>query len=253
MDSKLKSFVNPYSESIGRRYRKAVIVCPGGSYATIVEKEADAVALRFQSYGYQAFVLRYSVGKVPYPGALIELAEAVKFLRENAEKYDIDIEKIYVCGFSAGGHLAASLAVHWDSVLEQWGFDRYEIRPNGIILCYPIITTDKRWRESKFIEELCVDENSDFFSYLAVEKYVSDNTPPVFLWHNADDRSVSVMNSILFSESLAENRVFFEAHFFPKGGHGLSLADEVVADTEHGINDVCAGWFDMARRWVDLL
>lgn len=249
----LRCFLNRVLRERGRQFRKAVIVCPGGSYAALSAREADEVALRFQAYGCQSFVLNYSVAGKPYPTALLEAAAAVAAVRKNASVWDIDPDKIVLCGFSAGGHLAASLSVHWDKPILREPYPEGLCRPNGIILCYPIITAQKPDREQVFMRELCVDENSPWFSWLSVEEHVTENTPPCFLWHNADDSTVPVTNSILWLQALAQYNVPFEAHIFPTGGHGLSLADETTASTEKNINEICAQWSALAIHWLQRL
>lgn len=243
-------FLNRVMRERGLRYRKAIIICPSGSYAEISERETDAVALRFLSYGFPCFVLRYSTGRKPYPTALLEAAETVATVRKNAEKWDIDPDGIFLCGFSAGGHLAASLAVHWDEYPLHERYPNGECRPNGTILCYPIITAKPPHRAPFFLEQLLVTEDSRWYPLISTEDYVTRETPPCFIWHNSDDLNVSVMNSILYMSSLAQNSVPFEAHIFPQGGHGLSLADETSAVGEHDINPVCAQWSEFAIRWL---
>jgi len=216
-------------------------------------KESDEVALRFQAYGYQSFVLHYSVGRKCYPTALLEAATAVAAVRRNASVWDINPEKIVLCGFSAGGHLAASLAVHWDKPILRETYPNGLCRPNGTILCYPIITAKAPYREQVFMRELCVDEDSPWFSWLSVEEHVLEGTPPCFLWHNADDSAVPVANSLLWLQALARRGVAFEAHIFPNGGHGLSLADETTASAEQDMNDTCAQWIGLALRWLQRL
>ncbi len=246
----LKSFVNPIPREMGHRNRKAVIVCPGGNYKVLVEKEADVVALRFQAYGFQAFVLNYSVAGAPYPTALNEAAEALAYVRKNAARWDIDPHGIYLCGFSAGGHLAASLAVHWDRDLIKEEFRGIGCRPDGTILCYPIITAKKGYRSEEYMPHLSVDDESKWLQYLSTEDYVGKDTPPCFIWHNADDAEVPVVNSLLYAEALAKNGIPLEAHIFPEGGHGISLADDTTAVLEKQINPVCAKWVDLAIDWL---
>lgn len=246
----LHCFLNRPNRELGKRYRKAILIFPSGSYAKLSDRETDAVALRFQAYGFQSFVLHYSTGHAPYPTALLEAAEAVKAVRTNAQKWDIDPDGIYLCGFSAGGHLAASLAVHWDKPLLRELYPNGECRPNGTILCYPIVTAHQPYRAPIFLDELCVNESSEWFSWLSAEDHVTPDTPPCFLWHNADDKDVSVMNSVLYASALSKESVPYEMHIFPQGGHGLSLADETTAAGENEINPTCAQWSDLAIRWL---
>ena len=142
---KLYTYIIDHSPEMDyHKARPAVIICPGGGYAMTSDREAEPVALRFNSLGFQAFVLRYSVMKVRFPGALLELAKAVATVRENAGEWDINPDKIVVCGFSAGGHLTASLGVFGTAILSKpLGYAGQEIKPNGIILSYPVISSGR--------------------------------------------------------------------------------------------------------------
>ena len=239
---------------IGRRWRPAVIICPGGAYGTLSDREAGYVALRYQAFGVQAFVLRYSVGNKRYPIALLELATAVKYLRTNALSYDIDPARIFLCGFSAGGHLAANLGTVWDSPLLAGCFDDPDlIRPSGLILCYPVITAGDGAHEESMRHLLGRNPGRQEREAVSLERHVSPKTPPSFLWHTADDQMVSVRDSILFAEALAKNGVPFEMHIFPQGGHGLSLADDFTAAAENHINERCSQWFALSLKWLEAL
>ena len=246
----LECFLNPIERELGRRYRKAVIVCSGGGYGSHTVQEEYMVALRFQSYGFQSFVLHYSVGKKQFPKAMNELADAIVMVRDNSSKWDINPDGITVCGFSAGGHLAASLAVHCESKLINNHNRGKKCKPDAIILCYPIITTKQQWAHTSFVEEMCIDSESNLYSFISVENYVNKDMCPCFIWHNVDDPVVSVMNSILFIERLSFYHIPFESHLFIRGGHFLGLADDTTAPIESYINDVCAQWVPMAIRWL---
>lgn len=122
--------------------RPMVIICPGGGYAFTSDREAEPVALQFTAKGMHSVVLRYSVGMAAaMPQPLKELAEAVAYVRDHSEEWFVDSNQIYVCGFSAGGHLAASLGVFWNNeeVLPEYKEDFNKIKPNGLLLGYPVI------------------------------------------------------------------------------------------------------------------
>lgn len=239
----------PYLNRHIGRPKPAVIICPGGGYTCLAYSEGEPVARRFQAHGLQAFLLQYSIGR-PYPASLRELAHAVSHVRENAVQYHVDPQSVFVCGFSAGGHLAASLAVHGGS---DWtlkhGFPENCI-PDGLILCYPV-TGEPECGVSQTYQVLRRDRQlRELEPMLDVEGHVSSRTPRTFLWHNADDDIVSVETSLRFLTSLKKSEVPFEAHIFPKGGHMLSLADESTASEEERINRVCAQWFGLALDWI---
>lgn len=125
------------------RKRPVVVICPGGGYTMTSDREAEPIAMQYLAKGYHSVILRYSVEPARYPLALLQLAKSVAFLRENAAEFHIDTNKIVIQGFSAGGHLAASLGVFWKKnfIAETLGIDSEMVKPNGMILSYPVITS----------------------------------------------------------------------------------------------------------------
>ena len=246
----LETVTLKFSPEIGIRKRPAVIICPGGGYEYLSDRETLPVAMRFASHGINAFILRYSIIS-PFPAALLELAYAVKYVRENAEKYDIDPDKILLCGFSAGGHLTASLGTLWNSEYLQSIIGSTEMfKPNGMILCYPVITSGK-YRHKGSIESILGKNPSEkMLELVSLEKQVSGKTPKTFIWHCSDDQTVPVENTINFTKALSQYKVPFECHIFPYGGHGLALADESTAKHEGHINTECAQWTKLAVEWI---
>lgn len=245
----LTSYTLDIFNETGRRKSPAVIISPGGGYYKIAEKEAEPVAVRFAAHGIQAFVLDYSVGKVPFPIALLELSKAVAFVRENAFEWDIDPENISICGFSAGGHLTASLGVHWNSDLIKNTLSLTdEHKPNSMILCYPVITSGEYTHEGSIIN--ISDDEGCFSDMFSLENHVSKDTPRTFIWHCADDDVVPVENTLFFAKALSKNKINFEAHIYPFGGHGLSLCDETTSYTLQEHNEKCSEWFIKAVNWI---
>lgn len=267
------------------RKRPAVIVCPGGAYLLTSDREAEQVAIRFAAQGYHAFVLRYSTrfanvdewsrasladfpdgGEEPaLPKSLYDLAKAVLIIRDNAGKWYVDPDKIAVCGFSAGGHLAASLGVHWrgDLLKRKFGEDSGRFKPNALILGYaPTDLSLKEESETASVEYNKLQDLAHRAMFGTTEpspeqlkanspvRYVSADTPPTFIWHTADDRIVYVRHALAFSSALAEHRVPFELHVFESGPHGLSLCDESTASYEGQINPDCQAWVELAMRWL---
>lgn len=239
-----------FSPEIGIKKRPAVIICPGGGYEYLSDRETQPVAMRFASHGINAFILKYSISS-PFPAALLELAYAVKYVRENAEKFDIAPDKILLCGFSAGGHLTACLGTLWDSgFLKNITGSTDMFKPNGMILCYPVITSGK-YRHKGSIESILGKKPSDdMLELVSVEKQVCDKTPKTFIWHCADDKTVPVENTLDFTKALSQYKIPFECHIFPFGGHGLALADESTAKHEGHINIVCSQWTKLAVEWI---
>ena len=235
--------------------RPSVVICPGGSYVFTSDREAEPIALYFLTKGFNCFVLRYSVAPMIFPGALAELSEAVSYIRKNSDKYLADENKIITCGFSAGGHLVASHGVHWNKpfIKDVLNYNDEENKPNGMILCYPVITSGKH-THSDSIKFLLGEENQ-FDEYLrelvSLEKQVSKQTPPTFIWHTADDDVVPVENSLDFASELRKNKIKFEMHIFPHGAHGLSLANKITGECDEiYVAPECECWIDMASRFI---
>ncbi|MBR0143412.1 MAG: alpha/beta hydrolase [Clostridia bacterium] len=205
--------------------RPCVVVIPGGGYTVVCkDREGERIALAYNAAGFHTAILEYTVGRGTYPKALLELAETVKIIRRHAEEWDVDPGKIAVAGFSAGAHLAASLAVLWkDEAL----FDPEEIvtravRPDAQIPVYGVLERDE-----------CIDlyagDDPAVIEKLDLVKRVGADTPPAFLAHTAADRRVPVANSLHYAEALDKAGVPFELHVFPSLPHGMSLAsDETI-------------------------
>ena len=247
-------FLDNSPEMIPDRKRPLVLICPGGGYEMTSDREAEPVAIQYIAKGYQAAILRYSVKPAKYPLALLQLAKAVAHLREYADEYHIDTEKIVVQGFSAGGHLACSLGVFWKKpfLSETLGVSAEQIRPNGMILCYPVITSGEKAHQGSFekvLGEDYVDEEKRRF--LSLEYSVSKDTPPTFLWHTAPDDTVPVENSLLFFQALHALDIPAELHIYPVGGHGLGLATaETACPNGYGIQPECESWIQLAGDWM---
>ena len=247
-------FLDNSPEIDPKRKRPVVLICPGGGYAMTSDREAEALAVKFLAMGYHAAILRYSVAPARFPEALLQLATAVALLRENAEKWHIDENKIVVQGSSAGGHLAASLGVFWNKpfVAEALGMESKVFRPNGLMLSYPVITSGEKSHQGSFenvLGEKYADEEKRRF--LSLEYNVSRDTPPTFLWHTAPDDTVPVENSLLFFQALHALDIPAELHVYPVGGHGLGLATAETARLEgYGIQAECESWICLAGDWM---
>lgn len=230
-------------------WKGSVIICPGGGYQWLSPREGEPVAKAFAALGWKPWILYYSVagpGEVLGTEPVKQAAEAVKMVRMwEPEK------PVFLCGFSAGGHVAASLGVLWNEP-EIFSKDQAEsIRPDGLILGYPVISAGK-WAHRGSFEMLAGDdlEKQQFFS---LENHVDQKTPPVFLWHTAEDPTVPVENSLLFVKQLSKYKIPFEYHVYPFGEHGLSLATDEVAepDKERFADPHVAGWMKLCGEWMD--
>lgn len=191
-------FLDNSPEIEPERKRSVVLICPGGGYQMTSDREAEALAVRFMAMGYHAAILRYSVAPARFPEALLQLATAVAMLRENAEKWHIDTEKIVVQGSSAGGHLAASLGVFWNKpfVAEALGMDSEKFRPNGLMLSYPVITSGEKAHKGSFESVLGEDyADEEKRRFLSLEYNVTKDTPSTFLWHTAPEEAFQTVQT----------------------------------------------------------
>ena len=254
----ISAYIPENSEEINiNKKRETIIICPGGGYEFTSDREAEPIALKFVAQVFNAVVIRYSIAPVRYPTALLELAETVRYVREKEKEWNVDTEKVIVCGFSAGGHLAGSLGVLWNNeIIEKYlDIKNEEVKPNAMILCYPVISSGEFAHKGSFDSLLGEKEAEISRENLSLEKLVSIETPKTFLWHTFDDGTVPVQNSLLFSNALASNKVQFELHIYPSGVHGLGLCEEITAmngRSEH-INSHIASWFNLACQWIKTL
>lgn len=247
LKKQIKNTIANYKES--QSSNGFIIICPGGGYEFISEREGEPVAKAFRAKGWEAFVLNYSTGNNLCQTPLKELGAAVKEIKRNMQKYGINNKPIIVCGFSAGGHLAASLGVHWND--KNLFSNNHDYKPDALILCYPVITAGE-YAHKDSISSLTEKEDSGYFS---LENHVTKDTPPTFIWHTISDETVSVQNTILFTQALIENNVFTEVHLYPYGSHGLSLATDAVAEPENSrfADDHIATWFEQSLQWLNII
>lgn len=231
------------------RRRAFILICPGGGYHFCSEREAEAVAIRFNSLGYNAAVLYYTCNPLDeghreegvFPEPQEELARAVAWVRCNAENLNTDPSKIAVLGFSAGGHLAASLGVFWP----EYG----EIsRPNALVLCYSVITSGPLAHRGS-IDNL-IGNRTDLLETVSLEKQVTDKTPPSFIWASDKDPSVPCQNSIMFKEALERCGVRAELHLYDSKVHGISLASREVMKPGVSYNPDVSDWPERADRFL---
>lgn len=239
----------------GGRRRPLVIVCPGGGYQYTSDREAEPVALRFLARGFHAAVLRYSV-LTPLPRPMQELARAILAARQRADERGVDPRQIYVCGFSAGGHVAAGLGVLWDQPeLEAGVVPRKAIRPDGLILAYAVIDLTTVDRPDLGLISAVFgrpDPPPERVARYCLDRHVTPATPPAFIWHTAADPVVPAANALRFAAALDAQRVRYELHLFERGGHGLALADETTDTDGHLFNREAQVWVDLAVAWIRL-
>lgn len=222
------------------KQRPLVLVVPGGGYSHVSPREGDPVALQFAAAGYHTAVLTYSVGEEARDyRPLRQLSEALGLLRQHAEEWHILPDKIAVCGFSAGGHLALSGAV-----LDIPG-EMAQQRPDAVILGYPVITAGEYAHRGSFVQ-LAGSEDAAAQRAFGLEDKITPDTPPVFVWHTMEDKTVPVENTLLLLAALRRAGVPCEAHLFEKGAHGTSISTaEVDAADPHR-----AHWVALCLEWL---
>ncbi len=254
-ETNIRTYIIDDSHEFRIKKRPVVIVCPGGGYSYLSDREGEILALQYNAMGCHAVVLKYSVAPANYPTALTELAATILMLREKAAEWHIDPDKILIQGSSAGGHLAASYGMFWkeDIIAEKIGLeseDREILRPNGMILNYPVITSGEFAHRESF-QMLLGDRYEELVEKMSLENQVNENTPPAFIWHTFEDGCVPVENSLLLISAMRKKKIPVEFHMYPKGGHGLSLANELTETPEgREIEVCCQSWIGLVKIWI---
>ncbi len=248
----ITTYILSHSEEIPIEKRPLIILCPGGGYCFLSEREAEMLALQWNALGYHAAVLWYSVAPATYPTALLELGRAVSLFREKAGKWHIDPDKILVEGSSAGGHLAASYGMFWKKPFLADSLEVFEetLRPNGLILNYPVITSGPYAHEDSF-RQLLGDAYDEKKEEMSLEKQVNADMPPAFIWSTDEDGCVPAENALFLALAMRKCGVSVELHLYAKGGHGLSLADErTIGQGRTEVVRECQSWMDLAHTWL---
>lgn len=224
----------------------AVIICPGGGYGILsLVQEGVKVAEKLNEIGVAAFVLKYRlpsdlimVDKTM--GPLQDALQAMYLVRKNASLWGINPAKIGIMGFSAGGHLAASVSVHYNDLKVQ-NQEQISLRPDFSILIYPVISFGTVTHAGSVKNLLGENPTAAQRGYFSSQNYVNAQTPPAFLVHANNDASVPVKNSILYNEALTKFKVPAEMHIYPAGGHGFGLQNKTTKDD----------WFERLKNWME--
>ena len=230
----------------------AMVVYPGGGYDHHCAPEGLPIALQYAAAGYQVFILYYRLSPERFPAQLLDGARALKLIREHAEEWSIDPERIALCGSSAGGHAAASLCCLWNAPeVRDAGIKAEMARPNAAILCYPVITSlPGKCHEASF-KALLGSEWLVRRGEVSMETRVSADTPPTFLWATATDQAVPCVSSLYYAASLAEHGVPVELHLLPQGPHGLALANRYTCGIRPEKNcPEAARWVAWSLDWL---
>jgi acetyl esterase/lipase len=270
-------------ELLGGKKRPAIIICPGGAYLGCSDREGEAVALRFASMGYHAFVLRYSTyfeGKMGFPDPtkelevnekcihptpMREIGKTMLILREHAEEWLLDVDRIAICGFSAGAHNCAMYSVYWDKpVISEYFNEKTEMfKPAATILGYTLsdYVFMRDFPKGPMEKGLFAAANVAFTGTIEPDEKtlieispalnVTEKTPPMFLWATSEDTLVPVQHTLRMANVLADKKIPFEVHVFEKGPHGLSLSTQATAQARSQIYPDAAKWVGLAEAWLE--
>ena len=229
--------------------RPFVIVVPGGSYRYNAPREGEPMAVEFFARGCNVAVLWYQrAPEVYFPAEQEQLARAILKVREMAQEWLV--EKVVVCGFSAGGHLVNSLGVLWDipELKEILGEDAATWRPDGVISGYGVTSLEL----GNLAAPNLLGENNtpEMRAYMSVNKHVTEKAAPVFIWCTYDDPVVSVKHALLLADAYTKAGRPMELHIFPHGHHGLATCNAETDFPDKKKYPEAGVWLDMAMRWI---
>lgn len=273
-------------ELLNGRNRPAIIICPGGGYFNCSDREAEPMAVKFNSMGYHAFVLRYNIYLEPedeyelihkvdplpikkrtqFPRQMYDIAKSIVLINEHAEEWFVDTDKIGLCGFSAGGHNVLSYSVNWNRPIIQDVFSKFNVnlKPALTIAGYPIsdytlmeaalkkAPTERQKFFNKSSRVLFGADwpNEEQLLIVSPAKLVDQDTPPMFLWSTFEDGAVPIEQTTVMATALATNKIPFACHIFEEGVHGLSVSTQVSADAHSKINYKVSKWMELVEEWL---
>jgi acetyl esterase/lipase len=217
-----------YRPASDRGQHAAIVVCPGGGYAGLaMDHEGRQIAEWLNSLGITACVLKYRLGpRYHHPSPLLDAQRALRTVRANAAKWQLDPTKVGILGFSAGGHLASTAATHFDrgDASAPDAVDRQNARPDFAVLVYPVIALATEYAHAGSRRHLLGDKpDAKLVESLSNERQVTADTPPCFLVHTGEDKAVPPENSLLFYKALRKAGVPAELHVYERGPHGFGL------------------------------
>lgn len=250
----IETFLFKRSPEICISKRPLILICPGGGYEFLSDREGESIAFQFNSFGYHAAIINYSIKDATYPTQLLEVSAAVKYFKDNAAEYDIDPDRIAIYGASAGGHAAANYATGYfrPEVTDVLKVSPEYLRPAGMILAYPVITSGEFAHRGSFDNLLGTKkDNTELLKYVSIENRITKETPPAFIWHTFPDDCVPLQNTLLLADAMKKANVPFELHVFPTGGHGLGLATDItLSPYKSELDEGAKQWIDLCRSWL---
>ncbi len=255
----LTTYIRDLSSEIDlERKAPAMLVIPGGGYYMVSDREGEPVAMRYLALGFNAFVLDYSVAEdsaLKYPYQIAEAAMAMEYLRINAENLNIDPEKIAAVGFSAGGHLCAMLGSFHNCPETGKVFKPTVcVKPNAVVLGYPVISSDISFAHIGSFINLCGEENKELMKKVDVLNLIDENSAPAFIWSTFNDNVVPCQNAIEAALKYKEFGVPVSLHVFGKGEHGLSVADATVYKADKALKEMSVSvpeWVRLSVEWLE--
>ncbi len=255
----LTTYIRDLSSEIDlERKAPAMLVIPGGGYYMVSDREGEPVAMRYLALGFNAFVLDYSVAEdsaLKYPYQIAEAAMAMEYLRINAENLNIDPEKIAAVGFSAGGHLCAMLGSFHNCPETGKVFKPTVcVKPNAVVLGYPVISSDISFAHIGSFINLCGEENKELMKKVDVLNLIDENSAPAFIWSTFNDNVVPCQNAIEAALKYKESGVPVSLHVFGKGEHGLSVADATVYKADKALKEMSVSvpeWVRLSVEWLE--
>ena len=235
------------------RKRPCLVICPGGGYGMVSQREGEPIALHFLPDGYNVFVIHYSVAPHRFPAQLREVAAVMEMIHENADAWHCDADRIAIMGFSAGGHLAAHYSTCYDIPEVREVFP--DSKPvQASILSYPVITADPKvahlgsFQNLLGVQELTKEQETAF----SCDKRVTEKTPPAFLWHTVEDNLVPVANTLRYAEALSQHAIPFAVRIYPYGRHGLATVDDQTNERLPETVYPAQEWLQDARSWLKM-
>ena len=216
----LRIYISEKNESVS--LRPGMLVCPGGGYAFCSPREAEIIAFRFLSEGFNCFVLDYTVNE-KYPAPHLDIMVAVSYIRNHEAEFDLLPNSLSLIGFSAGGHLVGSYSYLYEELANMLSYDSANLKPLSVVMAYPVTLTDER-SENQTKGNICGGDK-ELMEKLTIPEHVTKDYPPTYLWTTKDDQLVNSINTILLDESLTKNNVHHKCQIFESGPHGFSLAN----------------------------
>lgn len=233
-DAKLRIYIAEKNESV--QLRPGLIICPGGSCSFCSPREAEIIAFRFLSEGFNCFILNYTTKK-HYPCPHLDLATTVSYIRKHEEEFNLLPNSLSLCGFSAGGHLVGSFSYLYKELGKMLSYEPKLLRPFSVVLAYPVTLTNEQG-DKETVQNI-TGGDQELIAKLNIPDNVDQNYPPTFIWTTKDDELVPSVNSILLDERLTMHKVPHIFELFETGPHGLSLVNRSCYSKKALLKNCC--------------